>query len=738
MKQRKDIKHKKMRKFVCLLSVILLLALFLQAGILAVVNRKNANQTLQVLLDQVTNIIEKNQKDENDLIQSLKEDYIVRAKAVSYMIDHNPSAEYNRTELQKMANLMSIDEIHLIDTTGTIYSGTIPKYYGLNFNDGEQIAYFKAMLKDKRKSMCQDVMPNTSEGKKMMYATTWNNAGDKMVQVGIRPKRLLEQVRQNEVSNVVSNMPVYDGVDIYVADLDSGKIRATTDTANTGKTLDDIGIAKGKLPAQDALWKNIRINGEKQRGVFQKAGDYVVCVTLDSSVSDSKNLIAVLMVAVYLGLAGICILIVISRLLDANREKQEQFAVLSSMADIYHSMHLINLEQNTAIEYSESSQGTAPGQYYKDADEMMRQIVETTAIEAYVESVERFTNLHTIAERMQDKKVISGEFVGQKTGWFRASFITIERNKEQKPVKVIFTIQSIDDEKRKEEQLIHTSNTDNLTGCFNRRAYDADFHSLSLDTEFIYVSMDVNGLKIVNDSLGHAAGDELLLGAAECMYRAFDEYGKVYRIGGDEFIAIIFTDAQRFKEIEEHFETCVNQWYGKQIQSMTISFGYVSSREKNWKSMTEIAHAADVRMYERKAMYYRQNGVDRRGQPAAYLALFRLYANILKINLNDNSYRILNWENQPETSDALPMHLSEWLQDDKNIDAIHPDDRADYLRKTSVDYLREAFDRSQRAVSISYRSRQNGEEHRMDMEIIPVEDYGAQNRIAFLYLKSCE
>ena len=48
-----------------------------------------------------------------EMIQSLKEDYIVRAKAVSYIIDARLEVEYDTKELQKIAGLMSIDEIHL-------------------------------------------------------------------------------------------------------------------------------------------------------------------------------------------------------------------------------------------------------------------------------------------------------------------------------------------------------------------------------------------------------------------------------------------------------------------------------------------------------------------------------------------------------------------------------------------------------------------------------------------------
>ena len=48
--------------------------------------------------------------------------------------------------------------------------------------------------------------------------------------------------------------------------------------------------------------------------------------------------------------------------------------------------------------------------------------------------------------------------------------------------------------------------------------------------DLVFVSIDVNGLKKVNDSMGHQAGDELLIGAAACMKKCFGRWGKVYRI----------------------------------------------------------------------------------------------------------------------------------------------------------------------------------------------------------------
>lgn len=58
------------------------------------------------------------------------------------------------------------------------------------------------MLTNKSLTMCQDVTLNTSEGKAMMYAITWNDAGTMMVQVGLKPQRLLEKWRGKNVDSM--------------------------------------------------------------------------------------------------------------------------------------------------------------------------------------------------------------------------------------------------------------------------------------------------------------------------------------------------------------------------------------------------------------------------------------------------------------------------------------------------------------------------------------------------------
>ena len=236
----------KKKKLVFLAFATIAIALLLEAGILKYVNDSNTYRMSKVLLDRVITVLNKNDDSENELIKSLKDDYIVRAKAVSYIIDAKPQVEYDVEELQKIADLILVDEIHLFDKNGYIYSGTLPKYYGFSFDSGEQMEYFKPMLTDKKLTMCQDVTPNTAEGKNLMYAITWNEAGTRMIQIGIEPKRLLKELKQNEISAVVSDMPVYKGIEIFVADSQTKIVKGATDSRQIGVKLEGLVVSSDK------------------------------------------------------------------------------------------------------------------------------------------------------------------------------------------------------------------------------------------------------------------------------------------------------------------------------------------------------------------------------------------------------------------------------------------------------------------------------------------------------------
>lgn len=701
-------------------------------------NKRNAENTSQVLLDQVTSILSKNDEAEKELLESLKEDYIVRAKAVAYIIDHNESAEYDVDELSKIAKLMLIDEIHLFDETGTIYSGSVPKYYGLNFNEGEQIRYFIPMLDDKSLSMCQDVTPNTAEGKNMMYAIAWNEDGTKMIQVGIEPLRLLTQLRQNAISKVISDMPMYKGIEIYVADIHSKEIFGATVTSKIGKTLDEIGIYENLINQGNTTQY---INGKKYYCNFCESNELIIGVTFSVSESNNNLILSLFLVFIYLSLAAAVIISIMRRLFKSNAQRDEQLSILTSMSDIYYSMHLVDLDDNIVKEYTAHNQvkDVVSQHKGKDAVKIFQEVMQATMSDEYLETGLKFTDLTTLPERMKNKKLISAELLGRNVGWIRMSFITIDADSKGLPKTLICTTQVIEEEKRREETLIQQSNTDELTKCFNRRAYENDLLSdtdIPSQNNFVYVSMDVNGLKTVNDTLGHAAGDELLRGSAECMQQCMGSYGRIYRTGGDEFVAMIFANEDRLKKIRTDFDNVTLNWSGKLVEQLSISCGYVSKKEFPDLPVTEMAKIADKRMYEAKSNFYRTIGVDRRGQMAALTKLYSLNIKILKINVTDDTYQVIKIKSDEEPQTKAPSaKISEILYELGTSGYVHNDDLEEYLSKTSLEYLRDYFKSGKTSFSIFYRRRLNNEYKPVILEMIPAEDYSDENQNLFLYVR---
>lgn len=182
---------------------------------------------------------------------------------------------------------------------------------------------------------------------------------------------------------------------------------------------------------------------------------------------------------------------------------------------------------------------------------------------------------------------------------------------------LVFGIVSLQEQKvtRELEVKRKTSVTDELTGMYNRRAYEKDCKNIQLGNytkDIIIVMMDINGLKLVNDTLGHSAGDELIMGAAKCMQTTFGKIGKIYRTGGDEFVALLHCSKDQLKEELVTFDHIIAKWKGENVKELSISKGVVVCAEHSAISFAEMEHLADKRMYVDKDLYYKKSGLNRR------------------------------------------------------------------------------------------------------------------------------
>ncbi len=598
-------------------SIIISLLLLLQFILLTVNNINEAKSTTYAYVVHLETIIEKNRDKEEVLVASLKDDYIVLAKAVSYYLDHYPDTAYGAEELQKICSLMSIDEINVFDENGTIISSTQPDYVGYSFDSGEQISYFTPMLSDRSLTMCQDITPNTAVGKPMIYAITWNESGTQMVQVGIEPVRLLNELESNNIQATVEGIALDEDMDLVVAEASTHEIVGSKDKSYLAKQLSEITDCKTESGKTSF---SVRTSLAGRSGYYYCSTDYTedycICAFLNHRSFAVRTAQSIFIVFIYLLVAFFVIMIIVRRLITTRKENYEHMQIFESMSEIYYSLHLLDLKKNTAVEYSSKNQvkDVFNNTETQKANVIMTGIMKATMSDEYLQRGLEFTDLTTLAERMRNKKIISMELLGKNVGWIRMSFITIEAE-DGLPVKAVVATQIIDEEKKTAESLYKKSHIDELTGCYNRRAYNSDvlaYQDSPEERDFAYISFDVNNLKTVNDTLGHEAGDELINGVAECMKHVFSKHGKIYRLGGDEFTGLLRADGDLMKMLCDEFDRQISSWHGKLVGSLSVSYAYVLSTEAKGKSMNEIAGIADRKMYEAKAKYYSQKGIDRR------------------------------------------------------------------------------------------------------------------------------
>lgn len=439
---------------------------------------------------------------------------------------------------------------------------------------------------------------------------------------------------------------------------------------------------------------------------------------------------------------GLVVGIVIIHTFVKESEKEEQYQVLRSIADIHYSMHTIDLVNDTVTEINAQNEVKQVVNRTKGAAKMMEDIMRTITTEEYLEKALAFTDLSTLAQRMQNKQTLSIQLMGKRNGWFLLMFISSESDSDGKPVKVICTTRIIDVEKKHEEELIFHAQIDELTGLYNRRAYEYDLlhHSEApAAPDFVYAEIDVNGLKAVNDKLGHAAGDELIRGAADCLKKAFSHYGRIYRTGGDEFVCMFFADETQLNSIIKKLDETMLSWSGTLVPNLSLSVGYVSGQEFPGKTAVHMAKIADQRMYQAKAAYYSRKGFDRRGQADAHIALCNLYTKILKINITDDTYSIINMNVSEQTNaKGFADTISSWLHGFGASGQVHPDDLAHYFEKTDLEYLKRYFHSGKTSISIAYRRKYADGFKQVAMEMIPAGDYSEGHQTLFLYVKSIE
>lgn len=158
-------------------------------------------------------------------------------------------------------------------------------------------------------------------------------------------------------------------------------------------------------------------------------------------------------------------------------------------------------------------------------------------------------------------------------------------------------------EQKERDFLIKSAYTDELTQLHNRRYCMEHLNKMREEhtADYTIVCLDVNNLKTVNDTYGHAKGDVLIRSAADVIAQTFKQDGMVARTGGDEFVAVLgTTDEKKLSVLMKQFEQNIAQknLAGNDL-NLSIAYGYASASQQD-SDIDKVYQTADDRMYEKK------------------------------------------------------------------------------------------------------------------------------------------
>lgn len=214
-----------------------------------------------------------------------------------------------------------------------------------------------------------------------------------------------------------------------------------------------------------------------------------------------------------------------------------------------------------------------------------------TDMRAFQRSPETFRN-REVKTNIKEVRELNAHF--QKMSQRISDLLALkdEKNKELN--------ESLLKQKQIEEKLRVMATTDELTGLMNRRAFlltlEKEMNILkSKGGKLVLCFMDMDDLKVINDTLGHLAGDEKLRNLADYLRRSIRKGDLLARFGGDEFV-IVFRDSDLgiAQEVLNRLEEDLN------LKGVSISYGFSVWTSKDPVSVKEFVNRADRNMYNHK------------------------------------------------------------------------------------------------------------------------------------------
>lgn len=422
------------KRIIIACSIALVFMIFVIFFVQSLLMQKTAANTALTRIDDVISRLADNDAETQNIIEQLNSDFIAKADAFAEMVALDPSVLDNMDELNRIAAMLDVDELHVTDDKGILQWGNVPGYYGFDFAASDQAKEFMPILDDSSLKIAQDAQPNGVEGKFFQYVGVVRKDKKGIVQIGITPTRLQTQLEKTGIDNVLADITVGNNGYVMAVNKADGTIAAHKNDALIGQNYADIGITEKLMKGGSGIVA--KIDGESMICSTGETEEYLLIAAISRSEAFSgRTALVVIFILATLLMLTVIVLLINSAL---------QNIIIKGLNELTDDMRIIssgNLDADvnvrTCPEYSTLSDGINAmlanikrniEETVKFNEKEQRVISETTVISADISN--RASEMQVIASRLSEGSSTQAATVEEISASFGSISEQIKNNAE--------------------------------------------------------------------------------------------------------------------------------------------------------------------------------------------------------------------------------------------------------------------------------------------------------------------
>ncbi|MBO5372541.1 MAG: GGDEF domain-containing protein [Lachnospiraceae bacterium] len=620
------------RKYTILIvTAAILLLLVFNSFFLYFSIRSQQTETFLTKIHQIYTMQESSVSELDDINQSMGDEYLTCAKAAAYMFQKNPELLTDPLELQKITELLGIDELNITDANGIVVYSSTPEYIGIDFHANEQTQLFLSILEGGKDAyVIQSARSNYSSGKIMKYVGAARLDQNGIVQVGVTPTRLFAAQRKSFYSNILSSLATDVGEEFFAIDCNTNMVLGHT-TKDEDKTVaHSLSTSKLKQCTKGAF-----VQTDKQEVLFivsQQYDNILICASLPVTLLYKEFCLNFLPTFLCLILVEIIILLLLNHLVK-RLVIQGIHSILFSLSQITNGNLEATVEVGGNPEFEELSRGinTMVHSILHTTDRITKIIkmsdIPLAAFEYQTETNHLFVTsglrkmLNFPKDEMEQLFAHPAHFYqriqllmknpvhGEKDTYKLENNTYVRIHLALEPSGYLGVITDASKDMQEKQRMLYENTHDQLTGLYRYQYFKEEatllINNMHPGKLCACIMLDLDSFKQINDTYGHDIGDKYLQHFASIMKKMPEKKCIVARRSGDEFcmFTYYYSDRESIRQFVQSFFDLLKEnpfeFPGNESRPIKASGGFAWSAHSDI-DIDLLLKYADEALYESK------------------------------------------------------------------------------------------------------------------------------------------